>query len=347
MERFNKIINVLNFPTDIPILNEKYINDIEFNKNIHLDIHPPQYIIDLDFKEVNFPYTTNDITNFKGLAYTQPFKILSQKGIETLRIIISKNTNILKQNERNNSIRGLGYISKFVRDFSYSPNLINLFSNISNKPIALHNCYMNISQINFGKIGVNKAVDEWHTDSVDYVMVLVLSDTTDMVGGDLQVLQIADANGRTFDQLKKTNIPKHLIKNIKFPSPGYCIFMQGSLILHSVTSVVSANEPRISLINSFIDRNVFSKDNTKLSTFRDQSKDPENIANLEFARHISWRVIGQLCYIFENMNYSRDNTKDISDIFNNAIYELNKSEKIITKKNPSDLQGFIKIKSKL
>ncbi len=30
-------------------------------------------------------------------------------------------------------------------------------------------------------------VDEWHTDSTDYVFVLILSDTTDMEGGELKV----------------------------------------------------------------------------------------------------------------------------------------------------------------
>ena len=34
---------------------------------------------------------------------------------------------------------------------------------------------------------VHLSVDKWHTDSVDYVYVLILSDITDMKGGELQV----------------------------------------------------------------------------------------------------------------------------------------------------------------
>ena len=40
---------------------------------------------------------------------------------------------------------------------------------------------MNMSQINFGEVGAGRA-DQWHLDSVPYVMVVLLSDATDMEG---------------------------------------------------------------------------------------------------------------------------------------------------------------------
>lgn len=45
-------------------------------------------------------------------------------------------------------------------------------------------------QVNFGKAGVNASVDKWHFDSVDYVLVVILSDIEDMVGGELEVLRL-------------------------------------------------------------------------------------------------------------------------------------------------------------
>jgi hypothetical protein len=65
-----------------------------------------------------------------------------------------------------------------------------------------------------------------HTDSTDFVFVLILSDTTDMEGGELQVVQLADASGTTFDQLKVTGIPKDKLETVAYPGAGYCVFMQ-------------------------------------------------------------------------------------------------------------------------
>ena len=348
MFRMQKHVDPIPFPETSLIKNPAYQEKADcFDERIHLDIQTPKYIVDLNFQMVSFPYCNKDKDNFAGLAYSLPFKLLSNRGIERINYIIKKNTNLAKQNERNNNIRGLGYISKFIRDFSYSKSILTLFSEMARTPLCLHNCFMNIAQINIGKIGSTRAVDEWHTDSVDYVMVLILSNTTAMIGGELQVLQLSDANGNIFKDLKIHGIPKERVKNIRFPEPGYCILMQGSLIMHSVNPLSKGIEPRMSLINSYITTDVFKQDRTRLSTFRDQSKDPENIANLEYAKHIAWRTRGQLQYVLDNMNYANNNVNDISIIFKNVIQELKDSEEIITKKKKSDLQGFIKIKSKL
>ena len=241
MFRLQKHINPLPFPETTILKNPAYQEKEEcFDERIHLDIRPPNYIVDLNFQMVSFPYCNKDKNDFVGLAYSLPFKLLSNRGIERINHIIRKNTNLAKQNERNNNIRGLGYISKIIRDFSYSEKVLTLFSEMARTPLCLHNCFMNIAQVNIGKIGSDRAVDEWHTDSVDYVMVLILSKTTAMIGGELQVLQLSDANGNIFKDLKVKGIPREKVKNICFPEPGYCILMQGSLIMHSVTPLSKA-----------------------------------------------------------------------------------------------------------
>jgi hypothetical protein len=68
--------------------------------------------------------------------------------------------------------------------------------------------------------------------------------------------------------------------------------MQGSKMLHHVTNVVSAKEPRISLINSYVSHDPWRQDLTKYKTF--EECDPKHITPLEFARHRAWRVQNQL-----------------------------------------------------
>jgi hypothetical protein len=88
-------------------------------------------------------------------------------------------------------------------------------------------------------------------DSVDFVLVLILSDCTDMDGGELQVLQLADASGKFFDEMKVHGIPKDKVESVAYPGAGFCVLMQGTKILHSVTPVLAARETRLSFVNAY------------------------------------------------------------------------------------------------
>jgi hypothetical protein len=80
----------------------------------------------------------------------------------------------------------------------------------------------------------------------------MMSDTTDMIGGELQVL----TRDRTDNVLEILNsqtdsyTPSEII-TVNYSKAGRGIFMQGSHIFHQVTSVVSGPRPRISLVRKF------------------------------------------------------------------------------------------------
>ena len=59
----------------------------------------------------------------------------------------------------------------------------SVWASVATEPVT-----MNHAHTNFGFPGVSQAVDQWHVDVVDYVFVVILSDITDMQGGELQVL---------------------------------------------------------------------------------------------------------------------------------------------------------------
>jgi len=68
--------------------------------------------------------------------------------------------------------------------------LLAHYSRLAGKPVCLHSFNMNAIQANLGKVQKEKKdVDKWHFDSVDYVMVVILSDMDGMVGGELEVLE--------------------------------------------------------------------------------------------------------------------------------------------------------------
>ena len=113
---------------------------------------------------------------------------------------------------------------------------------------------------------------------MDYVLVLIISDIEDMKGGELQVLNLPDATGSLFDDLKANGVPEDLVKTVSYLKPGYGIFMQGSKILHRVKGVLESREPRISLVSSFANLDVFAHDSTRYHTFSHQ--DPEDVHGL-------------------------------------------------------------------
>jgi len=245
----------------------------------------------------------------------------------------------LKYNGRNNSLRGLGFLSQFVRDLASSEEISQAFSDLAQEPLGPNNLTMNTCHTNFGIPGDGRAVDQWHVDSVDYVSVLIVSDMTDMEGGELQVLQLSDSSGKEFDRLRLQGIPSHLVENVNYKRAGYCIFCQGSKILHSVTPVLSAREPRISCVQSFTRLNVFAPDMLRYCTYKEISYDPLNVLNYEYAKHKAWRVNGQLKYLIEKLSIDADIEK-LASILENAGNELLYAKDLLLSKR-NDRAGFI------
>eukprot|EP00467_Chlorarachnion_reptans_P016060 CAMPEP_0114503178 /NCGR_PEP_ID=MMETSP0109-20121206/9503_1 /TAXON_ID=29199 /ORGANISM="Chlorarachnion reptans, Strain CCCM449" /LENGTH=380 /DNA_ID=CAMNT_0001681177 /DNA_START=241 /DNA_END=1383 /DNA_ORIENTATION=+ len=338
------VVEGLSPPKDIPepYASARMAEPDRFDPKRHLCIELPQKVKTLDFKNVGFPYSGEAKKDFPGLAYTEPFRLLSDEGVRALKAAIaSHKERFLSQNVRNMSIRGLSYLSDFVREFCFCPEVNAVFSELAGEPLWPHNMAMNHGHTNYGLIGTGRAVDQWHVDSTDYVFVLILSDIRDMEGGELQVLQMPDSSGTAFDKLQQEGIPEHLVETVNYSQAGYCIFMQGSKILHSVTPVLKAREPRISFVQSFSNRNVFAPDKTRMSTFLHQSKDPPNIVNLEFARHKAWRIMGQMRYIQNEVSFDDAKKKvELAKLFKRAGEEMMLAHDLLLGKK-NNLPGFI------
>ena len=311
-----------------------------FDPAVHLQLEPPSHIKDLDFKDVPFPFSDSEKTVVGHMAYTRPFRVLSDAGVKLARQQAEKNIDRLAHQDPRSAcyLRGLGFVSNFHREFAYCPEVISLLSELSRDPLAVHSMPFNISHTNIGKVGAGRPVDKWHTDSTDYVLVIMISDQTDMVGGDLRVLQMSDAsntdsNLTTFQRLQKEGVPEELIETVKYAKAGYGILMQGCKILHTVSEVMAAREPRWSLVNSFKSTRVFGQpDKTRYTLFAED--EGENIAAVDFARHKAWRVGAQLDFIRKNAAYDSAvvSTTDMSAILRNAAVELQFAADLIDKK---------------
>ena len=258
---------------------------------------------------------------FPGLAFTAPFRILSDEGVRVCRSIIAREERHAKQNERlPKTLRGLTYRSHFIRDLTYSLDVLQHLSSMAGEPLQPTGVSMNNAQVNFGQIGHDKPVDQWHMDSVPYVLVLLLSDATDMVGGELNVARLADPN-EALERIRSDTLDPRTIDTVNYPGPGWAIFMQGSKIAHGVTAVKHAREPRLTLVQSLQPSNPFSDPtHTRYRTFKVQ--DPGGIAPQEIGRHYAWRVAGKLDYVLERGLWGDEGKEEMLEVLDEAKKEL-------------------------
>jgi len=194
---------------------------------------------------------------------------------------------------------------------------------------------LNYSHINVGAVGADQPIDPWHMDSVDYVMVVIVSDITDMEGGELQV--IMHPHEKAFELLHNNQLTDKDIINANYKAAGYCMFMQGSKMVHHVSPVISAREPRVSLVNSFVSLNMASPDCTKFDTYF-RGGDPPEIAFNEFARHKAWRIETVLRDIVENTKPDASTQDTLAKLIK-ARDELNSAVELMSG-NAYDGVGF-------
>lgn len=333
MSRPSYVVAGPKLPRGIPAGFELASNEAAFDPAVHLSMEIPTAVWSSDFERFPFPHSAKSPEGFK-LGYCEPFRLLSEEGVQVLRGIMEANEVHAKSNERiPKCLRGLAYRSQFVRDLTYSPEVLELVSQLAGKPLAPHGMPMNIGHTNWGRKvnGENGEeaviVDQWHVDSVDYVMVLILSDLSKMVGGDLEVLHKAGVrdNAEFLQAGIGPDMQKH-VRKVAYPGAGYCIFMHGSQILHRVSPISFADEARISCVTSYMSRNVFDEDSTRFHTFKHQ--DPEHVSAVEYARHQAWRVGGVMEYLQEKLKFGTP-TDEISGVLRDAASTLEKAARLV------------------
>ena len=277
---------------DIPKWDEEPL----YKAEIHLNLCKPSHMYTLDFQE-------QKEVGSGSYALSAVLNVLSEAGVKVLREIIERNMNNTRVSDRIPTyLRGLGYTSQFIRDMNECPRLAEFVSEMAGTKLIPHAMVANYSHVNIGKVGVAKNVDSWHVDSVPYVLVTVLSDQANSQGGALQMVKRngLDEARQIVAEAKGNPAPDDVI-TVSYVGAGSGLFMQGSRIMHRVTPIVDAKEPRISMVFSWMPADCFADDATSLDFYK---KDPEGL--FEFTRLKAWRVMNQLRHLVERHPYTED-----------------------------------------
>ncbi|RLV86705.1 hypothetical protein JA9_001273 [Meyerozyma sp. JA9] len=146
------------------------------------------------------------------------------------------------------------------------------------------------------------AVVGWHRDSYPFVCVLMMSDTTNMVGGET-ALRMGDVTGNKF-----AVVPS--------PQSGHACVLQGGLIEHIAQKPAGMTE-RITMVTSYRPKDPMKYDNSNLETVR-----PElnfgSIYNKFYPQWVKYRcqvAIKRLENVMENMtdeagNFDKETVTD-------------------------------------
>ena len=112
--------------------------------------------------------------------------MLSDEGVRVIREIVLKNeaSSVPPAFARGmkKALRGLYYLSPFVRDFQNCPQLMHYFQQLTGEPLIPHCMFSNVPHVNISiersvsKDDANVPMDPWHWDSVAYTGVILLND---------------------------------------------------------------------------------------------------------------------------------------------------------------------------
>ena len=125
---------------------------------MHLEIGDPEYVkVFPDFQPMpaKCPRISKE-ENQSKFAYSSPFQVFSQEGLKVLKEIIRREENQGVYSSRGHKIalRGLYYLSPWVRDLQACTELRNHFCNIAGEELVPHPSFCNHPTISLRPSGL-------------------------------------------------------------------------------------------------------------------------------------------------------------------------------------------------
>ncbi|KAL1987666.1 hypothetical protein VTN96DRAFT_2907 [Rasamsonia emersonii] len=240
---------------------------VPFDPKKHLNFSPPSKVWTM--KELGYP----DSRGVSPIGVSEPFPLFTPEAIKQMRAeVLSEEVFTHYQYSSNLAqcqLRGFAReYAPFVYDAWKSPEVLSIISKIAGVDLVPAMDW-EIGHVNISvKSEEQKQKDlelikargdaedddspivDWHTDSYPFVCVTMLSDCTDMVGGETALRK---ANGE--------------VVKVRGPQMGWAVILQGRYLEHRALRALGGTE-RISMVTSFRPRSSAVKDDTVLTTVR-------------------------------------------------------------------------------
>lgn len=315
----------LRFPDQRPTEYIKLDGEPIFNASKHLQLENPDKVVSLQA----LGYSSDDIkTCPSDFGVSSAFRILSDEGLAIIRDICLKmydNRNIsvgTGVNRLGSYVRGAGYRSKFIKDFCDSPELAQHLSAMAGTKLARHSVPAVACGVNYAPEDLRRAVDSWHTDSVAYDIVMMLSDPHTLDGGEFQYFHGTKTEGQDIlgisgEEGIDSELPEDRIVTVPFPAAGYGFMQQGNMIFHRARKLNKRAE-RMTMIPSFVVVPAHVDDGTNSVNMAGWD-DPGLPA--ELTRHEAWRAAARLGQLVDTVSL-HDSPKRLVEDMDKALAPL-------------------------
>ncbi len=319
------MLRTLPFPDQRPPEYIKLEGEPVFDANIHLKLEVPRSVTSLKA----LGYDDNIITECPSdFGVSSAFRIFSDEGLTVMRDVCLKmydNRNIsvgTGVNRLGSYVRGAGYRSKFIKDFCDSPELAEHLSAIADVQLARHSVPAVACGVNYAPEDITRAVDSWHTDSVAFDIVIMLSDPDGFEGGEFQYFEGTKMEGQELlgisgEEGIDIDLPEERVVTVPFPAAGYGFMQQGNMIFHRARRLKKKAE-RMTMIPSFVVVPAHAPDATNSVNMAGWD-DP--CLSAELARHEAWRAAARLEALVDNISL-HDTRKRLVDDLDVALAPL-------------------------
>jgi len=279
----------------------------------------------------DFGYNKHEIADCPSpIAVGGPFRVLSPEGIRVTTEVLSRLRSTAESDTGNrapNYVAGGVYKSRFLRDLSNCTELAGRVSNIMGTPLGAHTIPHQQLYVNFAPEDVSKAVDNWHTDSIDYDIVILLEEPDTFDGGKFQYFrgtdrEAAEIFGTQTEELPvgfSDELPESRVVSAAKTCGGEAVCQQGAKVVHRAQKLNKPAE-RTTLVISYVPLDVRFKDQNNLERIIEW--DHAGTA-AELARHCSWRSQARLQNILEDLPINSD-SESVLERLKFAVADVNK-----------------------
>jgi hypothetical protein len=293
----------LPFPHELPSGYEAMAEEPSFDPDRHLALTAPAKCWTL----AAFGYDRAAINGSpSAVGVAGPFRVLSDEGVRAAEHVARQLKKFSRRSGRTaNYLAGGAYRSRFLRDLFGSARLVDFLSEVAETALAPHAMPSQRLYINYAPDDIARHVDSWHTDSIGFDIVLMVTDPAAIKGGEFQFFRgtreaAAGLLATQADGLiegSNIELPATRVETVRFPGPGHALFQQGNFVLHRATRLLERSE-RITMVPGYVARETGFDDPTNVGSIVTWGE-PGLAA--ELARHKAWLARGRLSALIENL----------------------------------------------
>ncbi len=304
-----------------------------FDPAKHLALEMPNTIRYLD----EFGYAAEEIkTKASRVAVSSPFRVLSAEGAAVLLASARRLRQHAISCERiENMVRGGCYRSRFLRDLCIDPSLTQLMCDIYQTDVAPHTMPLHLGHMNFTPEDLSKAVDKWHHDTLPLDFVMMVTDPTQLSGGQFEYFVGTKHEMALLAQAGKTPPPARVAAPA-FMGPGYAIALHGDMVVHRGAKLNAPGE-RISMVNGYVSTNTALDDQHRHKDLT-LVDDPEALY-AEWAKHSAWRAKERLATLVHEMAFTADR-QAAADQLEEAVRDVMQTIAEMRDERPHDMHHY-------